>query len=433
MKKLQLWFFTLLISLSSFTYAKPAVLDRVIASANGKAITESELQARTQLLLVQLQQNDASLPPLASLKKQLLDRIILEKLQLQQAEPEELDVDETLVEQQVKNIAQQDNISVDELKSFLEEQGVPFSQFKNLIRNELVLRNVQQRQIAQRIMISDRDIDTFLKSPAGQDQSGTEYHLGHILIPIPEQATAEQIQTIKQQALTLTKQLQKGSDFSKIAMEKSAGQQALDGGDLGWYRVAALPTLFDSVVPTLNVNEIHGPIEEPGGFHIIKLLGKRRPQDPNSTTQNQSHVKQIVVTESNKTENQIKDQIKQLRKKISEGEDFSKLAKEFSEESNSAQKGGDIGWVAQGSSVLPEVIDQATKLKVGEISEPFKTKLGWHIIQVSEKRTQSIPSKAIRERAMETLFTRRFEESLSTWLKYLKADSEIQIYLDEKS
>ncbi len=409
--------------------AEPSVLNRVIASANGTAITESELSARTQLLLIQLNQSNASLPPQAILQKQLLERLILEKLQIAQATPEEKTIEEHALNQQIQQIAAQDNFSVEQLQAFLQEQGVPFSTFKTAVKNETIMRKVQQREIAQQISVSESDIQNFLNSPASADQIGTEYHLAHILIPISDYAEANEIAEVQANTKKLVQELRTGANFSKVAMEKSSGQQALDGGDLGWYKADALPSLFDSVVPTLSVNEIHGPIQESGGFHIIKLLGVRNTE---ATTAQQHHVYQIMLkADANQSDEQVKARLSSLRQKITDLDSFTTLAKEHSDETSSAPKGGDLGWISQDSTVPAELIERCKKLKPGETSEPFKTKLGWHIIQAPEVRRQKIPTAALKQHATEILFGRKFEKSLGSWLKHLRADAEVKIYLDE--
>ncbi len=251
------------------------ILDRMVASVNNEAITESELNRQTELLLVRLRQTDTPMPPLAVLHKQLLEKMIMEKCQLQIAAAEGITVDEKTLNQAVNEIASRDNLSVDQMQQFLEEQGITFAQFRETIKTELLLSKIQQKEVGQRITISKTEVDHFLTSPAGQDQSGTEYHLSHILIPLPEEYSKTEQQKIEESANALTKELKHGADFAKMAMAKSAGQQALEGGDLGWRNTATMPSTFAKIAPTLRAGEIYGPIRNDSGYHIIKLLGKR--------------------------------------------------------------------------------------------------------------------------------------------------------------
>ncbi len=257
---------------------KLPVLDRMVASVNDEAITESELNQQTQLLLVSLRQADANLPPLPELRKQLLDKIILEKLQLQLAKEQGIEEpSESMVDQTIEDIASRDQLTVHQLQQFLEEQGISYEQFRRNKKNEIIISQVQMREIGQNVSISDKELQYFLQSPAGQDQSDTEYHLSHILIPLPEDPTKTEIDKTKEKSMALVKELKNGADFTKMAIAKSAGQQALNGGDLGWRTMASIPSSFVKYVAALHVGEIYGPIQDSSGFHIIKLLDKRAP------------------------------------------------------------------------------------------------------------------------------------------------------------
>lgn len=261
------------------------VLDRMVASVNNEAITESELNRQTELLLVRLRQTETSLPSLSVLHKQLLEKMILEKCQLQIAATEGITVDEKALNQAVAEIASRDNLSIAEMQQFLEEQGISFAQFRETIKTELLLSKIQQKEVGQRITISKAEVEHFLASPAGQDQSGTEYHLSHILIPLPEEPSKADLQKTEESANALAKELKHGANFAKIAIAKSAGQQALEGGDLGWRNTATIPSAFAKIAPTLRVGEVYGPLRNDGGYHIIKLLDKRSPtqKQQNST------------------------------------------------------------------------------------------------------------------------------------------------------
>lgn len=260
---------------------KLPVLDRMVASVNNEAITESELNQQTELLLVRLRQTDTPMPSLPVLHKQLLEKMILEKCQLQLAAAEGITIDEKILNQTMHEIANRDNLSIMQMQAFLEEQGISFSQFRETIKTELLLSKIQQKEIGPRITISKTEVENFLASPAGQDQFGTEYRLGHILISLPEEPSNTRsiqeptLMQIEAEANALVKELKRGADFAKTAMAKSAGQQALNGGDLGWRNTASIPSTFAKIAPTLRVGEIYGPIRNDSGYHIIKLLDKR--------------------------------------------------------------------------------------------------------------------------------------------------------------
>jgi peptidyl-prolyl cis-trans isomerase SurA len=262
-------------SLQAASAKKLPTLDRMVASINNEAITASELNKQTDLLLVRLRQADTPMPSLPVLRKQVLEKMVLEKLQLQLAKEEGIEVTEDTLNKAIEDIAARDNLSTAQMQQFLEEQGIPFPQFRQTIKTEITLSKLHQKEIGQNIVISARDIDQFLNSPAGQDQTGAEYRLGHILISLPETPSNTQQQKIEERADTIVKELKAGADFTKTAIAKSAGQQALNGGDLGWRKAAEIPTLFSKVVSALRVGETYGPIRDTSGFHIIKLLDKR--------------------------------------------------------------------------------------------------------------------------------------------------------------
>jgi len=254
---------------------KAAILDRIVAVVNHEAIPESELNRQMHMLMLRFRQNETPVPPLAQLRKQLLDKIILEKIQLQKAATAHIEVTEPELNKALTEISGRDNSSVEQLQKFLEEQGISFSQFRDNIKNELIISRLQQQEIGPTIHLSSAEIDQFVKSAALHDSSDAEYRLGHILIALPETPSAEAIAKAKQHAEQLLQRLRKGADFSEIAMGESAGAQALNGGDLGWRKSAEIPTLFAKITSKLKVGELNGPIHNDSGFHIIKLLDKR--------------------------------------------------------------------------------------------------------------------------------------------------------------
>jgi len=264
---------------------KLPMLDNMVAAVNNEAITAAELNKQTELLLVRLRQADNPLPDMPVLRKQILDKMVLEKLQLQLAKEEQIEVDDKTLNSAIDEIAKRDGLTVSQMKEFLEEQGIPYAQFRSTIKTEITLSKLHQREIGQQIIISPRDIDQFLKSPMGQDQTGAEYHLAHILISLPESPNNAEQEKTEARAEAIVKELKAGADFAKTAMAKSAGQQALEGGDLGWRKTATIPTLFAKIAPTLRAGEIYGPIRDSSGFHIIKLINKRAQNAASSKNQ----------------------------------------------------------------------------------------------------------------------------------------------------
>lgn len=410
------------------------ILDRVVAIVNQEAIPESELNSQMTLLMLRFKQNEMTLPPVAQLRKQLLEKLVIEKLQLQKAKDAHIEVEDSELNHALTELANRDTFTVAELQQFLEEQGVPFAKFRETIKNEIIISKLQQREVGQNIHVSSRDVEQFLASAAGQDQTGAEYQLGHILITLPASASAEEIAKAKKQAEGIMRRLKSGADFTQTAIGESGGTQALKGGDLGWRKIAEVPTLFSKVVSTLKVGELHGPVRNDSGFHIIKLIDKRI--DGKTTTEiasvKKNHVRQILLKPSSKMpDTEAKALLTKLRSQILAGEDFAKLALKYSHETQSACKGGDLGWVSRTSAVAPSFIQNITPLRPGEISQPFKTKLGWHLVQMIEYRIEHIASEPMKTRATDLLFQRKFEERLFSWLRRIRDEAEVQIYLKE--
>lgn len=424
---------TMLFSLSPFALAgenskKSRVLDRMVATVNNETITESELGFQSKLLMLRLKQNEVELPSIEDLKKQILERMVLDKLQLQLAAEVGVEVDDTTLNKTLEEIASRDGLPLSELQKFVEEEGIPFEYFRDSIKRELTISRVQQQALSQQITISKTEVDNFLNSPEGQDQTGVEYHLGHILIPL-ESSSDNHVQKVQQEAQQIVKRLRSGGNFQQVAIQKSKGQQALNGGDLGFRKTAEIPSLFAKEVPRLKVGEVLGPIKNDSGFHIVKLFEKRLSGGGTLTVKNETHVRQILIKPGDKTsDKEAQLMLAKVRDQIVKGALFTKMAEKYSQEAASAPRGGDIGWVTD-KAVVPAFFKQVSSLKPGEISQPFKTELGWHLIQVVENRLQQNASEMQRNKAMDILSQRKFEEHLSSWLKRLREDAEIKTYL----
>lgn len=286
------------------------ILDRVVATVNNEAIPESELNQQLQMLVMRFKQSDTNLPPEDVLRKQLLEKIVLEKLQLQMAKEEKINIDDKDVDKALQQIAGRDNMNVTELQKVLEDQGLPFKQFRQTIKNEMIISKLQQKEIGQFITISATELDHFIQSPQGQDQTGSEYHLGHILIALPENPSQKEAQAAEKKAKDIMRQLQNGADFKKVAMANSSGPQALNGGDLGWRKSQELPTLFAKNVPSLAVNEVKGPIKNSSGFHIVKLIEKRISGEP---TENMVRNRAMDALYQRKFEEQLSVWLRRVR------------------------------------------------------------------------------------------------------------------------
>lgn len=369
-------------------------------------------------------------PPQDQLKKQLLDKIVIEKLQLQKAKEMGIEVPESDLNHAIEDIAKRNNVTVTQLSSAQEERGMPFTKFREIIKTQIIISRLQQRELGHNVHVSQEEVDQFLNSSKGQDQNGAEYRLSHILVPISEDNPRAKNRA-KTQVETLMRQLKSGENFSTLAAAHSTNPSA-PGGDLGFRKAAELPTLFAKVVPTLKVGEVRGPIQNESGYHIIKLVEKRIDGLPaNNSTVTKIHVRHILMKNNDRTpDTEVQASLNKIREQCLLGSDFGKLASKHSEEHSSASKGGDLGWITA-SSVPTDFYDAISHLRAGEISQPIKTAAGWHLMQVLEARQTPVTSQAARSKASELLFQRKVEERVATWLKRVRDEAEVQIYLNE--
>ena len=401
-------------------------LDKMVAVVGEDIITASELSEKTKLVTSNLSRQNVTLPSKQVLEHQVLNKIILDHVQLQLAKQFAIEVDSTSVNQAIIDLAKNDNLTVAEYKHKIQNDGMTFENFREHVKTELILSKLQQREVGNEIRISALDIDGYLNSPAGQDNSGTEYRLGHILIVAPSKPSPAALKEIDTKVNTIIAELKQGKEFKQLAAAYSSGSKALDGGDLGWRQINEIPTIFVKHVPNMKVNDVVGPIQSASGFHIIKLHDKRFGK---KNDYKELRVRQILIKPgANTSEQEAAANLLALRKQIMQGQDFAKLAEKKSEELSTAVKGGDLGWITE-ASVIPEFWSNISTLPVGEISEPFKTELGWHLVQVMGNRDAGSSTDAMRHRVAGILREQKFNEMLEIWLKKIRDDAKVEILL----
>lgn len=407
-------------------YAAAQPLDKIAAVVGGEVVTLSELSEKIKLVTNNLSKQNIVLPPKPILERQVLNKIILDHIQLQLAAQFAIEVDSSSINQAIIDLAKNENLTVAEYKQKIHKDGMTFDNFREHIKTELTLAKLQQREVGNDIRISSLDIDGYLNSAIGQDNSGTEYRLGHILIVAPEKPSQDALKAIDNKAREIIAALQQGKDFKQLAAGYSSGIQALEGGDLGWRQINEVPTIFVKYVPNMKINEVVGPIQSASGFHIIKLQDKRSGKKNNYQ---EFRVRQILIKPgANTSDQEAAANLLSLRQQIMQGQDFAKLAEKKSEELSTAVKGGDLGWI-KSNAVMPEFWEVITKLKTGEISEPFKTELGWHLVQVMASRDTSSSTDAMRHRVAEILREQKFNELLEIWLKKIRDEAKVEILL----
>ena len=411
-----------LLSASGFSQAQLQTIDSIAAIVDDEVIMQSELKERIGILKKQSQK--MRLPPDDVLHEQVLDRLISESIQMQMAERSGMRVSDQQLNQTIENIARQNGMSLKKFKKALEKDGVEYSQAREQIRRERLLSEVQRYRVGDKIQISEQDIDAFLNSARGKTATGEEYRLGHILIQLPTQANREQINKAEKKAKDLVKKIRKGADFSQAAVANSEGRNALKGGDLGWRKEAELPSLFANVVPDLTKGQVSDPIRSASGFHIIQITDKR-----GGTTKlvQQTRARHILVRENEiRNDAQSKVLIEKIYQRIKKGEDFAKLAKEFSDDPGSKVSGGDLNWVNDGDMV-PAFEKVMKKTKKDQVSKPFKSRFGWHILQVTDYRNKDMGQEVQRNQARQLLYTRRFEEELPIWLRQIRTEAYVEV------
>jgi peptidyl-prolyl cis-trans isomerase SurA len=426
-KKFFISLFLLVVSFIAINIAEAGErLDRVVAIVNDDIITSKELDEKIKIIRWQLEVSQATgnLPPDATLRKQVLNKLILDKIQLQLAKTHNIDTDSNTVNQNIKDMAGGGQLSLEAFKNSLAQHGISYDDFREHIKNELTISTLQQEEVAQNIVIPSSEVDSFLNSPIGQDQTGVEYRLAHILIQLPENPSAPEINQAKQKAVQLITALKNGANFEELAIAESSGQYALKGGDLGWRTVAQLPSIFVNDAPKMQLGQVVGPIKSSSGFHIIRLLDKRIGENQKHNEINLQHI--LLKTGEKRSDAEAKSMLEEMRKQILAGKSFTEFAKQKSDETSSARSGGNLGWIEK-KAVLPDFYTQIIDLNPGEISQPFKTELGWHLVKVVDKRNQSTSKEAYRNQAVFLLKERKFHEILDTWFRKLRDNAKIEI------
>ena len=425
----RIWWITLVSGLLvvSQAQAKLAVdnpLDRIVAVVNNEVITALELDREMELIKKQIRQQNNQLPDDAVLKKQLLERMILRRIELQMAQRGSIRVDDEMLNSTLENIAAQNRLTLPKFRAALQSEGVDFESFRENMRDEIIVNRLQQSQVTSRIVVTKQEIDNFLSNQALRTGKEKEYHLGHILVAVPEAASAEQINAARTKAEKIVRELRADKDFQQVAMTSSDGQQALEGGDLGWRRAEALPTLFADWVVKQDVNNISDALRSPSGFHIIKMLGIRENKPQHLVTQ--THARHILIRPYDASEEtESRERLLKIRERLVAGEDFASLAKTYSDDPGSGTQGGDLGWVSPGEMV-PAFEKSMDALKINELSEPVRSRFGWHIIQVLERRNEDVTQKVLEKNASDTIRARKTDPAMQAWIRRIRDEAFVE-------
>ncbi|HEX5538863.1 MAG TPA: peptidylprolyl isomerase [Methylophilaceae bacterium] len=402
--------------------------DRIVAVVNQGVITENELQNHVRLVSEQLSKKGTQLPPKDVLEKQILERLIVDQLQLQLAAETGLRVDDNQLDKTIQRIAEQNKLTMPEFQKTLAQQNISYSKFREDIRNEIIIARLREREIDNRINVSEAEIDNYLLTQSSQQNVQDEFDVEHILIRAPEEGSPEELQKLRAKAEKALKELQNGTPFAQVSASYSDAPNALEGGDLGWKNTGQLPSLFVDALKPLQVGQLTPILRSSNGFHILRLKDRRGASSP--LVIEQTHARHILIKLSEVvSEDEAKRKINMIKERLDHGADFVELARQYSEDA-SAPNGGDLGWVNPGDTV-PQFEEVMNGLKPGEISAPVKTQFGWHIIQVLDRRKQDMTREAARFKAREEIRSRKADEAYPDWIRELRDRAYVDLRLED--
>lgn len=406
---------------------RATLLDRVVAVVNAEVVTQLDLDEQVKVAVQQLRRQGTPLPAAEVLERQLLERLITARVLAQAARETGVRVDDNQLQRALERIAQENGMTPEAFRKALESDGVNFNRFREELRNEIMIARLKEREVDSKILITEAEIDNYLRTQQTQGGKDDEYSLGHILILVPEQATPEQIQARREVAEKALRDLQGGADFRQVSSGVSDAENALEGGPLGWRPASRLPQLFVDAVKSLKVGEVSQVVRSANGFHILKLLDKRGNETPVIVQQTRArHI--LVRLNEVVSEADARQRLAALKERIDNGAEFAELARLQSEDA-SASRGGDLGWLSPGDTV-PEFERAMNALEPGELSEPVQSPFGWHLIQVLERRNEDMSKERQRLLAREAIRARKSDEAYQEWVRQQRDRAYVELRLE---
>ena len=404
-------------------------LDRIVAVVNNEVITMNDLNERMATVTAQLKKQGTQLPAVDALRKQLLDRMVLDLVEVQEAKETGIKVDDDTLDKTLQRIADENSLSMTEFRRLTEQDGIRWSKFRDEIRAEVMKTRLREREVGGNINVTDAEIDTQLLLETREASTDQEFRLAHILVLVPEQATSVQIEARRKRALQALSELRKGAEFAQISAQYSEAPDALQGGSLGWRPAGRLPAIFLEALSALKAGETTDILRSANGFHIVKLLDKRgRNEQPTIQQTRARHI--LIKPKEGVTDDDARERLSRLRERIIGGADFAELAKVHSDDP-SATKGGELGWLSPGDTV-PEFDRVMNQLRDNEISAPMQSQFGWHLIQVQERRTEGVSEERRRAAARNVIRLRKTDEAVEDWLRQAKDRAFVELKLEEK-
>jgi len=404
-------------------------IDRIVAVVDQVVITENELIDRIQTVRSQLEKQGGNIPPMDVLQKQILERLINDRLLLQYAAQTGVRVDDTQLDKTVERIAEQNQLSVPEFRAALEQEGISYRKFREDIRNEIIIARLREREVENRVNVTEAEIDNYLTTQSARGDIQDEFEISHILIRTPEEGAPEELQKLREKAEQALKQLQNGVNFAEVSASFSDAPNALEGGSLGWKTSTQIPELFNEALKPLQPGDLSPILRSPNGFHILKMTDRRGGTSP--LVVEQTKLRHILIKLSEiVSESDAQQRMIMIKERLDNSGDFAELARQYSEDA-SANSGGDLGWVNPGDTV-PQFEQAMNLLAPGEISEPVRTPFGYHIIQVLERRKQDMTQEAARFKARQEIRARKAEEAYADWVRELRDRAYVELHLEDK-
>lgn len=414
-------------SLAGAAGAQPAAIDRIAAVVNEDVVLASEVLERYETVANRMAAEGQELPPRNAIMEQILERLITENIQLQEAERRGIEVDDETLTAAVSEFAAQNGMDIDTFVTTLDTEGISYRAFREQVRQQITLDRVQRDAVNRRVYILPQDVDELMASPFFAEHISDEYRLGHILLLVEAGASTAAAEAVAARAEDLVAQIRDGADFGALAVEHSGASTALEGGDLGWRKASRIPRLFADVVADMAVGDVRGPLRNASGLHIVKLLDQR---GASQQTADETQVRHILLRPSAiRSDEESRAFAATLRDRVLAGEAFEELAEEFSDDPGSALAGGDLGWRKM-EDLVPEFQAVMAGTDIGALSEPFRTSFGWHVLQVLDRRREDASDEARRDYATRMLHSQRFEERLAEWLREIRDEAFVEVRLN---
>jgi len=405
------------------------LVDRVVAVVNNDVVTRIDLDRELQIATQTLRRQGTPLPARDILEKQMLERLVTKSVLTQQARQSGIRVSEADIDVAVERIAAENKIDVPALRAAVERDGIAFERFREDLRGEILLARLRDREVDSRVTVTDAEIQSFLRAQEAQPEKVDEYNLAHIVIQVPERASSEELQLRRARAEEALRQVRAGTDFRQVAASYSDAPDALQGGEMGWRAPGRLPALFLEAVRAMKVGEVSDIVRSPAGFHILKLNDKRGNDTP--VMVEQTHARHILIRLNEVvSETDALNRLSELKDRVENGADFTELARLHSDDA-SAARGGDLGWISPGDTV-PEFEQAMRRLGPGQVSAPFKSAFGWHIVQVLERRTQDMSKDRQRLNARQAIRARKADEQWQEWVRQQRDKAYVEQRLEER-